>query len=206
MMLLFKAKDSSPFGKAIRNKHQCKTRSILMAFGKDSKGIAAIEFGLVLPVIVMILMGFIALYDGMSGSRSIDHGASTIVDLVTRQNEMDDEKFDLLFATSQSLIGKYSDGDNYIVTITSVENVFDSSADSTLSVGWSKSNVTSAELDDSDLANFELPAIPEGGSVILVNIRVNYTPYISTDEVSLFEFTRDVVRRPRFLDNIPYIL
>lgn len=178
----------------------------LSSLKNDKKGVAAVEFAMVVPLILLLLLGSVGLFDLYNGSRSIERGAATVVDLVSRQSEMEDDKFDLLIATSESLIGRYAEGAGFELVVSSIENVFDSDDDPTLTVAWSKSNVESKEIEDSDLVDYELPAVPEGGSIILVSVRNSYTPYVTTDAVGLVEFERNSVRRPRFVESVEYIV
>jgi Flp pilus assembly protein TadG len=174
-------------------------------FVHDQKGAAALEFAFVVPVLLVFMLGGIGLFDGFKGARSFESGAATIVDIVTRQSEMDDDQIELMIATSKALIGSYADSSDFTISITSVKNEFDSVDDPTLSVGWSKANIASAEVIDEDLVGFNIPTIPEGNSVILIVTSASYSPYVTTDKVGIINYYKSVIRRPRFVDNIEYV-
>lgn len=172
---------------------------------KSEEGVAAIEFGLVAPFIFLFMVGAINLFDGYQGAQSYQNAGTTLVDLVTRhETTFGDEERDNIFATAEALLGDYGSNGDFKISITSVENVFDSASSPELTIAWSKANIENGEVTLADLANYDIPNIPEGGTIILLEISGSYEPYISTANLGTYNYSRYFIRRPRFLDSIPY--
>ncbi|MEP6355569.1 MAG: hypothetical protein ABJ081_02710 [Hyphomicrobiales bacterium] len=117
---------------------------------------------------------------------------------------MDNGSIDLFFETARSLLGRYDNATNYRVSITSIENEFDSDGDPALSVLWSKTSDGQEELRDKDLQNFSLPALPEGETVILVSVVGDYAPLFGTANLKIFTLENNAVRRPRFVTQVEF--
>lgn len=173
-------------------------------FLRDRGGVAAIEFALVFPLLIVFLTGSLSLYDGLRGSRVYGQAATTVSDLVTRQTAMSDALLTDMFATAEALTGQYSRVSDYRISITSVVNEFDSRGNPDLSIGWSRGNVSGAALTLDDLGEFDLPDLFEGESVILVVMSGTYTPFIWADAVGQISYQRHSLRRPRFIPVIQF--
>lgn len=203
-MILRKLNSDSAIKNALHIVQKLKIGPKFIALKHEVSGVASIEFALVVPVLLSVMLGATGLFDLFQGARSTERGATTIVDLVTRQVAMDDDSFDIMVATAESIMGDYAESGSFEISISSIQNEFDSSSDPTLSVAWSKANVDSAVIKDDDLIDYDIPDIPEGETVILVKILSSYTPYVVTDEVGSVDYERYVIRRPRLADQIPY--
>lgn len=171
----------------------------------NREGVAAIEFGMVAPVIALFMIGAINLFDGYQGAQAYQNAGTTLVDLVTRhETTFGDEERDNIFTTAEALLGEYGSNGDFKISITSIENEFDTIDDTTLTIAWSQSNVEGGEMSAADIPTYEIPNIPEGSTVILVELSGSYDPYISTANLGRYNYSRYFIRRPRFLDSIPY--
>lgn len=181
-------------------------RQLCSKFAEDCRAVAALEFALVVPFMLFFMIGATATYDMMQGSKNYSKVTNILVDLVTREtSEFNDTKFDTIVATAEVLMGDYGDVDDLTITISSIENVFDTDDDPTLTVDWSKSNVVGVELTNAELPQFDLPSVPEGDTIIMVQVSGTYSPYIITDIINAIEFERHAIRRPRFLVKLDYL-
>ena len=174
-------------------------------FLNDQDGVAAIEFAMVMPFLVLFMVGAVNLFDGYQGAEAYQKAGTTVVDLVTRQEtEFGDTERDMIFATADALLGKYGGSSDFEISITSVVNEFDSDSDPTLTIEWSEANIPSAELIEAELINYKIPSIAEGGTVILIVMSGSYKSFTLTDYFGEYSYSRYFIRRPRFLDSIPY--
>lgn len=55
-------------------------------FSKDRRGVAAVEFALVVPLMLAIYLGTIEMSNGVSVNRKVSRVAATVADLVTQQD------------------------------------------------------------------------------------------------------------------------
>ncbi|MTI43994.1 Flp pilus assembly protein TadG [Roseibium hamelinense] len=167
-------------------------------FWRNHDGVAAVEFALIFPVLLLIFVNVVALFDGLRASRLIARSAAVSVDLVTRfqGNDFTSDDFDEIIEVSKSIAGPYAENTNFTVVVTSIINVFDQDDD--LTVAWSASDPVDNELADADLDEFDLPDLAQGDTLILVEVRANYTPILTSEIVVSFTLDDYQVRRPRF--------
>lgn len=166
------------------------------AFLQHQGGMAAVEFGFILPVLLVILVGSVSVFDLFKADRSTSSAANTVVDLTARQPVMNDTIRDTLFAAGRGLLGKYGNDASYAVTIASIEQV----PGVGLRVAWSESNAIGADITDAAIPSLDLPTVPDNESVIYVSVRSRYAPAFGT----VMNFSRETVRRPRFVAAIAY--
>jgi len=56
----------------------------LKAFGRDQRGLAAVEFALIAPAMILLYCGLVEVCQAIIASRKTDHVASAVADLVTQ--------------------------------------------------------------------------------------------------------------------------
>lgn len=169
---------------------------MLTKLKKNQHGVAAVEFALILPALVALLFGSVGTFDFFRADRAVSHAANTVVDLVARQETMDDATRDSVFATGRALLAGYATDATYAISIASIAL----DADDNLIVEWSEANANSSPITDGELSGLSLPDIPMSESIIFVRLENNYAPIFGTG----LEFNRETVRRPRFVAKIAY--
>jgi|GEM_PF-6649255 len=169
----------------------------------DNEAVAAVEFAVVLPFLVLIFINVVSFYDGFRGDKAMTKVNSVLVDLATRDREaIDDADFDELVAIGEAIAGKYAVDSEFTVVISSIRNVFDADGDDDPELVWSRSNDDDAVITQSDVNSLDLPDIGEGESVIFVSTRAKYTPFLTNRILGSFTLSADQVRRPRFVSEV----
>lgn len=176
----------------------------LLEFRDDCRGIAAMEFALVLPMLSFLVFGGYAIFTMVNADRAVTRSAMVVSDLVSRAQSMSDAERDTFMAIAESLSGDLASDSSFGVTITSVSNTFDSFGNYDLTVDWSFANTPGLELDDSDLGLFDIPFVPEGESIILVDINVDYSPMYFESQIGSVSIGETSMRRPRFVPLVAY--
>ncbi|WP_306141538.1 hypothetical protein [Roseibium sp. MMSF_3412] len=170
---------------------------------RDCSGVAAVEFALVLPFLVLVLINVVSFFDGFRGDKIISKTTGVVVDLVTRdKGAIDDDKFTELVNIATALTGKYAVSAEFTVVVASIRNVFDVDEDDELELVWSRSNVDDAVLEQGDLDELDLPFVAEGDSVIYVLVQAQYKPMLVNELLGTFTLSDNQVRRPRFVSEI----
>lgn len=183
----------------MKNRTSLKPKS----FHRDSSGIAAVEFALVFPFLVLVLINVVSFFDGFRGDKTISKTTGVTVDLVTRdKGPIDDDKFAELVAVATALSGKYAINAEFTVVVASIRNVFDVDENDELELVWSRSNVDDAVLEQEDLDELDLPVISEGDSVIYAHVQAQYKPMLVNELIGTFTLSDNQVRRPRFVSEI----
>jgi Flp pilus assembly protein TadG len=106
----------------------------LRHFCSDRRGVAAVEFAVVLPFMLALYVGGVELGDGMAIQVKVTDTAHTVADLVTQNKNISNAMMQTILNSSQQIIAPYSQL-NVIVTISEVS--IDASGAAT--VTWSES-------------------------------------------------------------------
>ena len=183
----------------MKNRTSLKPKS----FHRDSSGIAAVEFALVFPFLVLVLINVVSFFDGFRGDKTISKTTGVTVDLVTRdKGPIDDDKFAELVAVATALSGKYAINAEFTVVVASIRNVFDVDENDELELVWSRSNVDDAVLEQEDLDELDLPVISESDSLLYAHKQAQYKPMLVNELIGTFTLSDNQVRRPRFVSEI----
>jgi Flp pilus assembly protein TadG len=83
-------------------------RHRLRAFREASQGVAAVEFAIVLPVMLMMYLGMTELTFGINTDRKITLLARTLADLTGRATTVSSSDMDTIFAASTSVMAPYN--------------------------------------------------------------------------------------------------
>jgi Flp pilus assembly protein TadG len=106
----------------------------LRRFCRDSRGVAAVEFAIVLPFMLTLYIGGVELGDGMAIQVKVTDTAHTVADLVTQNKTINNATMQTILSASQQIIAPYSLV-NATVTISEVSTNGSGAA----SVTWSDS-------------------------------------------------------------------
>ncbi|WP_411817188.1 TadE/TadG family type IV pilus assembly protein [Hyphococcus sp. DH-69] len=174
-----------------------KFSSILSAKGKALKecqsGIAAIEFALIAPVLIIFLFGVIEGSDALSRSRQVTLAANTLADLVSQENELLVSDADDLFDGIEQIAAP-SGGSISIKLVSVIKDPLGNNI-----VHWSRDNSGNTPYlpgtPYNKLATSTL--IDDGASIIVGEIDYRYTSKLSRIVMPAIRFHRTATRWPR---------
>ncbi|MEJ2125435.1 MAG: pilus assembly protein [Alphaproteobacteria bacterium] len=168
-------------------------RQFFSASRAGERGLAMIEFALVLPVLVMLFLGLVEFGEAYSASRKVTFAASTVSDLVAQMRSVTDTDLTDIALVADELIKPYRTS-NFGVVITSV--VADSENNTT--VGWSFARGSGATAK-TDGALVTLPAglTEPGSSIIMVETFYEFTPSVGLFLLDTRTLTGKAYYRPR---------
>jgi len=123
------------------------------AFKENRKGVAAVEFALVVPILLTLYIGTLELSMGLTVNKRIARVASTVADLVTQQEDVDKATLHGIMGVAESVMYPYTTTKPQI-TIVAVD--VDEDHDKWGKVVWSrgmdnKGNFTSGRTVGSDI-------------------------------------------------------
>lgn len=168
----------------------------LRAFRRDSRGIAAVEFALVVPVMLVMYMGSIELSDAITVDRRLSHVAGALGDLVSRADgSLPTTTLTDYFKASEGVLTPYKTNSlKQVVTLVYVDN----SGDAT--VEWSQGyNGGVAHTED---AVFDLPDemanIAHDSYVVVSEATYSYVPLMSYFFSTNFGLSKQYFYMPRY--------
>ncbi len=164
------------------------------SFVRDKRGVAAVEFALIAPLVVLLFFGLIELCQGMNAKQRIEYVSSTMSDLVAQSTNMTPTAVNNVFEAADAIMFPYPTGTDISIVISSL--VEDTSAPNTAKVAWSQTRNGTARPVDS---TFTVPAgvITPGGSVIYAEVTYSFTSVTSYVIGNTITMTSDFYSRPR---------
>jgi len=179
-------------------------------FRENQDGAAAVEFALILPILLTIYIGVVNAFDAYRASRLMSRATVVMADQVTRLTagqQMTDQRMAFYENVVQTIMGPYADARDFNITVTGINNPFGPPNDPRLV--WTLASNPSKRVCQDDLEKYDLPQIPAADSVILVTISGTYSPlpinfYPDAFEWADYQLEDFQVRRPRFQDEVEY--
>ena len=160
----------------------------------DGRGAAAVEFALLLPLMMVLLTGIIELTNLMMAQRKMLNTVHTIGDLIAQETELTSADLNDIFSAGALILAPFPD-DSFAIGVASV--VFDSSA--VASVDWT-SSLNSGVVINPTSSVASLAVADE--SVIMISGSYSYTPLLSMILPGPIQFSETVFLRPRKVSSI----
>lgn len=169
-------------------------------FGRAEKAVAAVEFALILPFMLMLYMGSIEVTQVIIMDRKLAAVTSTVGDLVARSNgEVSETTVDDYFAASGLMLAPYPTTTlKQLVTSVYVDD------DGDTSVEWSRAynGATAKSTGSSYPLPSEITDIATDSYVIVSEAQLPYTPWGGYFFQSSFDLYKQFFHMPRFGEEI----
>ncbi len=181
------------------------------AFRREARGLAAVEFALILPVMIALLFGMAELSRAIFCRTAISQIASTVADLIAQENSVDAGDFTNVYnAANVILYPYYPDVSSQKPTIRITSVIYDAKKADGMSgtVDWTCNQPGSGTLSPATLSkggnvSFGKPLLSSGGSVLMVEVAYNYSPPTTYEIVGGLEFNDKFYTKPRRVAQIP---
>ena len=142
--------------------------SSIPGFAKDKKGVAAVEFALIAPILITLFLGSVEFSQAITVGRKLTALASSTADLVAQTDEINNAEITNVFQASTAILAPYSTG-TLTVVVSSI--IIDNNGDATVS--WSDA--------------FQGTARPTGSSVTLPpDLIINNSCLVMSETTYLF--------------------
>jgi len=164
---------------------------------RDRRGIAAVEFALVLPVGLVLLYGEYAVGEAVAISRKVTITARTVTDLVTQNSSLTSASLTTILNASAQVVAPFSVTP---MTIVITEITTDSSGKAT--VTWSKA-LNGTPLNAGDPITVPANLMPASTSLIWGQVSYNYTPLIGANLTGTIRIADQIYLSPRLTASIP---
>ena len=167
-------------------------------FLRDRRAATAVEFAIVMPVAMMLLIGEYTLTNAMSTKRKLTITAHTIADLVARQSSVDATLMTAILNATAQIVSPYNMSSTSVVV---AELTTDANGNTT--VTWSQAVNGTALTQGS---TFVLPTgmtVPNT-SLIYSNASFSYTPVLKNNLFGPMVFNSTFYENPRITSSVPY--
>lgn len=95
------------------------TQNLISRFSDDCKGVAALEFALIAPIMIMLFVGTLEVSAAVSVNRKVSRISSVVGDLVTQSTELNSADITNIMSVSTDIMKPY---DNIVkIRITSIK-------------------------------------------------------------------------------------
>ncbi|MES2254333.1 MAG: TadE/TadG family type IV pilus assembly protein [Pseudomonadota bacterium] len=180
------------------------TRKLATNCRRDQRGLAAVEFALILPILLMMFLGLIEFSQALGVRAEVINMSSTGGDLVAQKSAASGADLDTVFSAVTAMLFP-NDASQATITISSV---IDGGAGNSPKVAWSCSKgLVPAALSKGSAPS---PAIPagfivagKGGSVIWSRVTYRYNSFLVYYLPAWTTWTNDFYLKPRRVLQIP---
>jgi hypothetical protein len=163
----------------------------LPRFISDRRGVAAVEFAMIAPALIFLVMGVLEMSFRFRASEEATRYVHQVADLVSREEEMTTDTLETIYAASVHMMKPLETTDNLDVDISSIAFVGD---DATPTMYWRRVAGAPIEYDIEEAAGMGLK--DEG--VIRVGVRYTYESVVSSLFGSdIMSIERSAYARPR---------
>jgi Flp pilus assembly protein TadG len=180
-------------------------REQIRRFSTNTRGVAAIEFAMLMPVMVMVCFGTIQASTGYSVDRKVSITVRSLSDLISQNATITDTQVANAFATGKAMMSPYNDS----ALKSKISQVYIEPVTLLAKVKWSKAIGTGAVAHTCN----EVVSIPtalqvSGTYLIMSEVSYDFQPVVGHDiklkVVPTFTMTDKMYTRPRQSLNVAY--
>jgi Flp pilus assembly protein TadG len=164
---------------------------IARRLAQDTRGVSAVEFALILPIMITMYIGAVEFSHALTVDRRVTSVASAAADLVAQSKQTSSAQVLDVFTAANSIMQPYSSTPISIVLTSVVADV-----DNKTTVDWSCAHNGSAYADDAAYI------LPDGltqpfSSIIVAEVSYSYTPPVGEFITGSINLTQKFFLRPR---------
>lgn len=167
------------------------------AFHRDRKGLAAVEFALILPIMISLYFGTVQIGDALTVKRKVTHVTSSLGDLVTQSKSISASDMSNILDAASAVIAPYS-----VSNLKIVVSQIKIASDGKVTVDWSKTRNGTALISGNTFTGLPDALKTNNSYVILASVSYAYTPYIGYILTGTINFQEKYYLRPRLSSSI----
>lgn len=161
-------------------------------FGRDRRGVSAIEFAMIAPLMITIYLGGVEVTQAVAVNRKTTIVARTVADLVAQSTNVSDADMKDILAASAAVASPYAKA-NLKVTVSSI--MIDAAGKAAIS--WSDSSVTGGARKKGDVVVLPPALAVANSSLIWGEVSYNYKPMFGWVLTGTFDLGDTIYMRPR---------
>lgn len=171
-------------------------RELVLRFRRDRRGVSAVEFALILPIMLLLYFGAVEIGEGVTISRKVTHVTSSLGDLITQSRNISNTDMKNILDATSSIMNPYP-----TLPLTIVVSGVQIDNSGKAKVVWSDARGRAAFAKDSVMT---LPAQVTQKNTFLVVTEVHYafTPSIGYVLSGTVDLNDQSFLRPRLDDTV----
>lgn len=165
-------------------------------FRRDKSGLAALEFALILPIMVVLYLGGFEVSEAFMINRKVTHATSVLGDLVAQAETISDDQMDNILDAVTTVMNPYPVDDlDIVVSGITIDD------EGVATVAWSDSRNMTAYGEG---APYDLPdGISQPNTfLIAAEVRYHYTPTFGEALTGTFDLHDEFFLRPRLQNEV----
>jgi Flp pilus assembly protein TadG len=164
-------------------------RSLRRRFARDERGVSAVEFALIAPMMIGLYLGCVEVSDGVSADRKVSLTAAALANLAAQSSTISASDMNNILNASSSIISPYS-ASNLKVTVSCI-NI---DANKNATVKWSAT--LNGTLKSGSITIPSALAVPST-QLILAEASYAYTPTVGYTITGTLNLTDKMYMSPR---------
>ena len=170
--------------------------SLLRRYRKDDRGVAAVEFALIAPAMILLYFGLVELCQAMIAERKANHVASAVGDLVSQVDAVSSTDVDDVFTIGNTIMSPFPVGPLQM-RVTSVT----ANTNGVPIVDWSRGSggLTKYTVGSTLTTPVTLAA---GDSLVVSEARYSYTSVVQYVLPNALNYSETFYLRPRRSDKV----
>lgn len=167
-------------------------------FAKDEGGVSAVEFAMILPLMLTLYLGGVEVSQGVSIDRKVTLAARTVADLVSQVSSIDVTGTKAVLEASTAILAPYP-VDKAQVTVSLIKI----DANSNMSISWSE---TKGGTKRTSVPGGTVPSalIVPNTSLVWGEVTYAYTPVVGYTMTGTLNLKDKIFMRPRLSDTITH--
>ncbi len=173
-------------------------RALLRRWRLDRSGIGAVEFALLLPLMLLLYFGAYEVGEAVTINRKVTHIASTLGDLIAQSKTITGAEVQNILDAGEAIISPYPDT---TLTLSIAQIAVDARGDA--KVEWAVARNTTPLVANAPIV---LPTAMSQPSSWLIRVEVHYrhAPTVGYVLTGSFDFSDQFMLRPRLSDKVTY--
>jgi Flp pilus assembly protein TadG len=170
----------------------------LSSFWRDRRGVSAVEFALILPVLMIFYFGMAELTEAMMAQRRLSHLTASIGDVVARDQKFTDARRDDVFSVGNVLMAPFPTATLRMCIV----SIASDAAGKDVVVWSEKSNAPANCPAANAIVDIPPSVLPAGQSVIMSKASYDYDSVFKLIIPQTMTFRRTFYLRPRLSDQV----
>ncbi len=168
--------------------------SLLRRFARDARGVSAVEFALIAPVLIALYFGLAEFCQGYMAQKRMGHATSQIADIVAQSDVVTRDEIADIFAIGALILDPFPAAP-LSMRVTSVTR----GTDGVARVDWSRSQGMGGR---TGVVTVPAGVIANGESIIMSEATYDYISPINKLMPGTTQFSHTYYLRPRLVDRI----